>query len=295
MAPPAFLLGPLAGLLFLSRPRTLREWWWAAGGALICVLWALRSSGGLPGQVVRASAAFLTGAFLALVLVGGGTLFRRAFGAVVLAGLALTVWVFAVGLRWADVQGAVAREGWAAYRELINQLQSRGGASTDNVASAVQLLEAMSAQVGTAAALYPSFLVLTALAGLALAWRWYHRLASRPLPPAPGSFREFRFSDHMIWGVVAGLALVLAPLTPGWRTVGANVLVIWGMLYGLRGLAIVRAASTGVPRLVVVAAAIAALFMLPFVLSGLVVLGLADTWLDFRRRFGGPASGGSVP
>jgi hypothetical protein len=26
------------------------------------------------------------------------------------------------------------------------------------------------------------------------------------------------------------------------------------------------------------------MFLLPFVLGGLTLLGLADTWLDFRRR-----------
>jgi hypothetical protein len=29
---------------------------------------------------------------------------------------------------------------------------------------------------------------------------------------------------------------------------------------------------------------IIAMFLLPFVVGGLTLLGLADTWLDFRRR-----------
>jgi hypothetical protein len=34
------------------------------------------------------------------------------------------------------------------------------------------------------------------------------------------------------------------------------------------------------------------MFLLPFVVSGLLLLGLADTWLDFRRRLATPSTGG---
>jgi len=40
-----------------------------------------------------------------------------------------------------------------------------------------------------------------------------------------------------------------------------------------------------------VAAALITMNMLPFVLGGLTIVGLADTWLDFRRRLT-PATGG---
>jgi hypothetical protein len=34
------------------------------------------------------------------------------------------------------------------------------------------------------------------------------------------------------------------------------------------------------------------LFLLPFVLLGLAGIGLADTWIDFRRRLPAPPHGG---
>jgi len=36
-----------------------------------------------------------------------------------------------------------------------------------------------------------------------------------------------------------------------------------------------------------------AMLVLPFVVGGLTLLGLADTWLDFRRRLSTPATGGT--
>jgi hypothetical protein len=35
-----------------------------------------------------------------------------------------------------------------------------------------------------------------------------------------------------------------------------------------------------------------AVFLLPFLVGGLTLLGLADTWLDFRRRLVTPTAGG---
>lgn len=292
VAPPAFVLGPLAGLLFLSGPRTLREWWWAIGGALICGLW-FAQAGDLAEQVVRAAAALVTGAFLALFLTRPGPFLRTAGGALGLAAAGLAIWCLIVGIGWNQVEQAIARQGWAAYRELLTTLRQRAVADPASVPEgAVSMLEAMSEQVGAAAAFYPAFLTLTGLAGLAIGWRWYHRLASRPQGPVPGPFAAFRFNDHMVWGVIAGLALVVAPL-PEWAgLVGANLLIVWCALYAVRGAAVVRSAAAAVPPVVVVTAAFAALFMLPFVVSGLVMFGLADTWLDFRRRFVAPPSGG---
>jgi hypothetical protein len=47
-----------------------------------------------------------------------------------------------------------------------------------------------------------------------------------------------------------------------------------------------------VPGAVLAALAVVTIFLLPFVMGGLTLLGLADTWLDFRRRIATPATGG---
>ena len=94
--------------------------------------------------------------------------------------------------------------------------------------------------------LYPGLLAIAAIAGLRLAWAWYHRLALRPLGLPPAPFRAFGFSDQLIWGWVAALALTLLARCPTpWRLLGANLLLVLGVLYAARGLAVVRGAVEG--------------------------------------------------
>jgi uncharacterized protein YybS (DUF2232 family) len=59
---------------------------------------------------------------------------------------------------------------------------------------------------------------------------------------------------------------------------------VWSVLYAARGLAVFSAGSKRVPRAVIAILGVVAMFLLPFVVGGLTLLGLADTWLDFRRR-----------
>jgi uncharacterized protein YybS (DUF2232 family) len=139
--------------------------------------------------------------------------------------------------------------------------------------------------------LYPGLLALAAIAGLRLAWAWYHRIADRPVGAPPVPFPAFGFNDQLVWGWVVGLALALLP-QPAWApVVGANVLLVWGALYAMRGLAVLVTVGRRTPPTVLVALAVVTVVLLPFVLGGLTIVGLADTWLDFRRRLT-PATGG---
>jgi len=70
-------------------------------------------------------------------------------------------------------------------------------------------------------------------------WAWYHRLAVRPLGTPPAPFRTFVFSDQLVWGWVAAAGLVLIPVPEPWRLLGANLLLVLGVLYAARGLAVV--------------------------------------------------------
>ena len=74
---------------------------------------------------------------------------------------------------------------------------------------------------------------------------------------------------------------------------GARAWSLFGVgLYALRGSAVLATALRYAPRLFVVMLVVGALFLLPFAVGGLALLGLADTWLDFRRRMAPPTSGG---
>jgi hypothetical protein len=146
------------------------------------------------------------------------------------------------------------------------------------------MLNEMSSAVRTIGSVYPALLILGSIAGLRLAWTWHHRIARHPIGPPPARFTAFQFSDQLVWGWVVGLGLCLLPLPGGWAFAGRNLLLVWAVLYAVRGLAVFSAGSGRVSGPVLATLTIIAMFLLPFVAAGLTLLGLADTWLDFRRR-----------
>ena len=277
-----FLFGPLAALLLVSRPATVREWVWLLGAIAWSALW-LQQAGGLGAQFARSAAVLVSGSFLALTLWRPSNGVCRALTATAGAGVALAVWMVGLGVRWASLQAAVEDEMAALQTAMRRALSGSEDWS--------EMSRQMSLMADTVSLLYPGLLALAAIAGLRLAWAWYHRIADRPVGAPPVPFPGFAFNDQLIWGWVAGLALALLP-EPAWaRVVGANILLVWGALYATRGLAVMTAAGRRTPAAVLVALAVVTVVLMPFVLGGLTIVGLADTWLDFRRRLT-PATGG---
>ncbi|MGH7508813.1 MAG: DUF2232 domain-containing protein [Gemmatimonadales bacterium] len=285
LAPPVLLFGPLAALLLLSRPGTVREWLWLLGAATWTALW-LNQAGGLAAQFARANAVLLTGTFLALTVWRPSAQFSRALAASGLAGIALLAWMWHFGVGWGEIQRAVEHSLWTNNRELLTRLSQAAPFRSGSEG----LLDQMSAMVRTVGSLYPGLLTLAGLGGLRLAWSWHHRIARNPVGPPPTPFAAFKFSDQLVWGWVVGLGLYLLPLPPVWTFLGTNLLLIWAVLYAVRGLAVFSAGSRRVPRPVIATLMVVAMFLLPFVVGGLTLLGLADTWLDFRRRLAAPAN-----
>ena len=284
LAPPVFVFAPLAGLLLLARPATLREWVWFLGATAWSVFW-LQQPGGLAGQFARSAAVLLTGTYFTLALWRPSPRFSRVLLATGLAAGAMLVWLWHLDVGWAELHRSVEQDLWNYNRLLIMRLSQ-----TPAEAGSPTLLDQMSSMVRTIAAVYPALLALTSMAGLSLAWAWHRRVARHPLgPPLPG-FAAFEFNDQLVWGWVIGLALCLLPLSPGWRALGLNLLLVWAVLYAVRGLAVFRAGSRRVPLPVIATLTLVAMFLLPFVIGGLTLLGLADTWLDFRRRLSASAT-----
>ncbi len=283
VAPPVFVLGPLAGLLLISRPASVREWVWVIGLLLWSAVW-LQQTGGMSSQWVRAAGVLVTGAYVALTLWRPSHSMSRALTATALAGVALATWMRNLGIAWASIQRGVQTD-LGQYRRALEAELTGASAPREVFAQA-------STMIDTVSLLYPGLIVLAAIGGLRLAWVWYHRIAAHPVGTPPGPFKMFAFSDQLIWGGVAGLALCVVAPSEAWRAVGANLLLVLAVLYATRGLAIFSAGSTRVPAPVIAAITLASMFLLPFVLGGLTLLGLADTWLDFRRRLATPATGG---
>ena len=163
-------------------------------------------------------------------------------------------------------------------------MEAMNGIAGDGADALARLEAGLDDVVGFAARYLPALLLIQSLAALAAAWALY-RLAARapeggPLP----RLAEFRFSDQMIWGVVAACALLVLP---GLRLLGGNLATFFGALYIARGLAVV-AALGGASGLSSVALALLGLaltlLLLPLVVFGALALGVSDTWVDWRAH-----------
>lgn len=286
-----FVLGPLAGLLIVSRPASLREVWWLAGAAAWLGV-TLPMQGALPDQFARSAGVLVAGAFVALVVAHPGRWFPRAAAAIGLAAMALALWSWQFGIGWSRLVASTAAE-WREGVAIWGRLARAGGQadSAEAAARAGQLLAEVETTMVAWAPLYPALLALIALGGLAVAWAWYHRVAARPLGEPIGPLARFTFSDQFVWGVVVALALLVSPGLPAAQDIGRNLLLVLTALYAIRGLGVFAALVRRVPGVVLFAGALAALFLFPFVATGLAIFGLADTWLDFRRRQAPPISG----
>jgi Predicted membrane protein (DUF2232) len=134
----------------------------------------------------------------------------------------------------------------------------------------------------------PGLLALEALAGVTLACAWHHRLAVRPLGRRPEPFRRFRFNDQLIWGAIFSLVLLVAPLPEPWTALASSLVVFAAGVYTVRGLAVAAALLARAPRPSKLFAGLLAILLLPIALGLCLAVGLADTWLDIRRRLQPP-------
>ncbi len=290
VAPWIFFLGPLALLLVVSRPRTLREWLWISL-AVIAATTLLRAPVDLADRTIRAAGMFFTGTYLTMALFGNRSLFVRCATATAAATAFTAGWFLALGVGFSTLREAVATHQWAAYRTLMKGLPVTPPAASDQFVADTPLLEfgyQLARTVEQVSELFPAMMALTAVAGGWLAWIWYHRISTRPIGVPPGLFRRFRFSDQMVWWLVASLATTLIPLSQGAHLTAKNLLVVVLGLYAARGIAVLRSMLLGAPPFLVVLLCLISVPLLPLALAGCTAIGVADTWLDLRRRLPSP-------
>jgi hypothetical protein len=140
---------------------------------------------------------------------------------------------------------------------------------------------------------FPALVALLTLAALTLAWQWHVRLSARPLGPALAPFRQFRFADQWVWGLVVAALAWIVPKLAIVKGAALNLAVVLGVLYFLRGTAIVvaLAGAAGLPGWTLIAGAIlATVLVVPLLLlvPGIWTLGVFDTWMTFRQRHANP-------
>lgn len=278
--PALFLLGPLGGLLALARPAGFREWL-SLGLVLLLAGLSATASAGLGQEVTLAAGAVFTGTFLALLIWRPAPTFRVAVIAAVATAVLVTAGCIWVGLGWTEIRSAVDRQ----WQEGMTLLLSGAGVGTEQET-------AMREAIRLLAGIFPGVAFLGAVAGGCLAAAFAARLGRGPVAMPPGPFGLFRFNDHLIWGALGSLALLMLPLPAPWSDLTTNLLVVWVGLYAARGAAIWIARSQGWPVPLRVALFLSAVLLLPYALGALLVLGLADTWIAIRRELPPP---GGIP
>ncbi len=272
----ATLLGVMLWVWWSGRPvagglRAFEHGWALMVGA--CFGWSCLPAGGRPffGRVLPAIAiaGVVIMALVAWRTPAGGTGLASRFEETLdlRRGQALMVW-----------QDRVRDPSWMAL-----------GARVPSVVRSAERTAAWLASAEPPVRILPALLVLETLAALALAWALWHRLTRTRLGPPLAPLSQFRFSDQLVWGLVAGATLVLLPSLEGWYDVGVNLLVVFGALHALRGLGVLLwwlPERWAVLPLLVMLVCLPLLGPVPVLATVAVLalgLGLGDTWRDFRR------------
>lgn len=241
-------------------------WSAVAGACLGLSLLASRSPWFLGKGVVAVLSALLVSALLMVVTPSGPAAFDRTVQSVL------------------SVRGNTDLTNWRAVR---SQMTRESTVRSDSATTAV--LDRFEQQVSglpqLARVVLPSMLVLQTLVAMAIAWGLFHRFSRTRLGNELGRLREFRFNDHWIWSVIVGLVLALLPALDALRPLGINLLVFFGALYALRGAGVLAWFLRPGRSLLGLIVGVALLLLLrdgAAIALGLV--GLGDTWADWRRR-----------
>ena len=276
---------------------------WLAGGRLPLailwvslagwVLWKMVIGGGtfsylLAGWSLVLAASFGASAWLsrgqpffprALATIGVSLLFAGGAAAATRSGPAALQQAVAVEV------GRRAEQSVAGWRQVTETKEWKDfvAQNPDAATLATEVDTQLQALPAVAGMLFPAMLALESLATLALAWATYHRIGRARLGPPLRALREFRFNDQLVWGLIAGLVMVLVPGFNALRGLGANLLMFFGAVYALRGLGV--ALWFLAPGRFVMALLIGFAVLFWHVIGVLALaLGLGDTWADWRSR-----------
>jgi hypothetical protein len=196
------------------------------------------------------------------------------------------VLVAVTSFSWGELRWLAQRHFGMQARQVLEAM-TRALEGSENGADTLETLsQAMDEVVGFVARFLPALVLIQSLAALAASWALYRLVARHPEGESLPPLREFRFSDHLIWGVVIATAALVAPGARALRPLAGNLATFFGALYIVRGLGVVAAlgaaAGIGGP-LAALLGFIATLFLLPLVVFGALALGVSDTWVDWRR------------
>jgi hypothetical protein len=265
-----------------------------AVAAMVAVLFAVGAParGGI-WYIERGWAFILAGWFVVLTMRWPRSkFFPRAFGAVAATGAVVAVLMLLRPGTWSMVSWLVTDGMMQSVSVMERMFTALDTEAPISVADLNLVYEAAALQ----GRLFPALLGLSSLASLAVAWWAYVRLANGT-GLGLGPLREFRFNDHLVWLLLAGLALLVVGSTEGWTSAGGNAVLFMGGLYALRGAAVLLFLNGGVTALGVLFFAVGLLVLgrvlIVGVLLGTLLVGVGDTWLDLRAKAEAIAGGKS--
>ena len=233
--------------------------------------------------VERGWAVILAGIFAGLTLLRPGwRLTTRALATVASTTLVVGSFVLLRAGAWSSLEWSVSdrlQSGVATWFDIM-------AIARDGQAVPPALATAVYRTIELQTAVFPAMVALQSMAALGVAWWLYARLVHRA-DDGLVSVAGFRFNDHLVWLMI--LALVLVVSGSDATRLGANLAVFMGALYALRGTGGGGFVSGGLSLVGYTMFTMGILFAAPVVIGFMLMLGMADTWLDLRARAGSPA------
>ena len=193
------------------------------------------------------------------------------FGALVLAAILMTLMSGA----WNIVDWVISDR----VRATVAQVIALGGSEGLAPALITALYQTADAQI----LIFPALTALASMSALLLSW-WLFIFFSGRSEEALGSVKNFRFNDHLIWMLVVGLFLLFTRWNEPLQRLGSNAVVFIGALCAVRGAAVIVFITGGFSVLGYAMTLLGLVIVPPIVLGGAVLIGIADIYLDFRKR-----------
>ena len=275
--PALLIFVPLAFLLIALEPRRS---WLALVGVVLLILTFIGPGGDALWWFGRGWALMLSAWFVVTVaLLPQWTFTMRALAAIAGTSVSAALVFLANRTGWQSLDWSVATQ----LRNGAADVLAFWGTRMGDQAWVADMSRAVYKFADWQASSYPALLGIASLASLALAfWLWRRLVVQDPRPLGP--LREFRFSDHLVWIVVAGVLLVVFPFNAPVTRTGANLLTFMAALYALRGAAVMLWLF-GTPGFVgAIFGGLMVLMLYPVVMATTLMVGLTDTWLDLRAR-----------
>ena len=193
------------------------------------------------------------------------------FGALVLGTILMTLMSGA----WNIVDWVISDR----VRATVAQVIALGGSEGLAPALITALYQTADVQI----LIFPALTALASMSALLLSW-WLFMFFSGRSEEAFGPVKDFRFNDHLIWMLVVGLFLLFTRWSEPLQRLGSNAVVFIGALCAVRGTAVIVFITGGFSFLGYAMTLLGLVIVPPVILGGAVLIGIADIYLDFRKR-----------